>query len=82
MARETSPRAQLTYAADCDHKNGVQWEPGVGALPGRPGMERRYQAVVRLARVLCRAFFREVEVVGIENVPHDRGGVLGMVAAP
>ena len=39
-------------------------------------MERRYQAVVRLARVLCRAFFREIEVVGVENVPCDRGGVL------
>jgi 1-acyl-sn-glycerol-3-phosphate acyltransferase len=39
-------------------------------------MNRRYQAVVGLARLLCGAFFREVEVVGLENVPTDRGGVL------
>jgi len=39
-------------------------------------MERRYRAVVGLTRLLCQAFFRKVEVVGLENVPRDRGGVL------
>lgn len=39
-------------------------------------MERQYQAVVGLTRLLVQAFFREVEVVGLENIPRDRGGVL------
>jgi len=39
-------------------------------------VDRQYQAVVGVARVLCRAFFRRVEVVGLENIPTDRGGVL------
>ncbi|HCH63792.1 MAG: hypothetical protein CL927_03390 [Deltaproteobacteria bacterium] len=32
--------------------------------------------VVGLTRLVCRLFFRRVEVVGLENVPRDRGGVL------
>ena len=39
-------------------------------------MERRYEMVVSVARLLCRLFFRRIEVVGLENVPRDRGGVL------
>lgn len=39
-------------------------------------MDRQYKAVVAFARLLCQAFFRRVEVVGLENIPKDRGGVL------
>lgn len=39
-------------------------------------MDRQYKAVVAVARLLCQAFFRRVEVVGLENIPTDRGGVL------
>ncbi len=32
--------------------------------------------LLRFIRLLCSAFFRRVEVVGLGNVPDDRGGVL------
>jgi len=36
----------------------------------------RYKAVLGVARLLCISFFRRVEVVGLENVPANGGGVL------
>jgi len=35
-----------------------------------------YEFVVKLARLLLRRFFREVEVTGLEHVPSDRGGLV------
>ena len=34
------------------------------------------RVILALVRLLCRAFFRRVEVVGLDNVPTDRGGVM------
>ncbi len=39
-------------------------------------MSLSYGAAVRIVRVLVAAFFRRVEVDGLENVPLDRGGLL------
>jgi 1-acyl-sn-glycerol-3-phosphate acyltransferase len=40
------------------------------------GTSRGYRWVATLARLLLRAFFRRVEVVGLEHVPRDGGGIL------
>lgn len=39
-------------------------------------MSLSYQSAVSLVRVLTRAFFRRVEVSGLENVPADGGGLI------
>ena len=39
-------------------------------------MDFRYKAVRSVARLLCISFCRRVEVVGLENVPANGGGVL------
>ncbi len=41
---------------------------------GRTPWVRR--GILALIRLLCAAFFRSVEVVGLDNVPRDRGGVM------
>lgn len=38
--------------------------------------ERVYRAVVRFTRSLFKLFFRELEVVGLENVPGEGGGLI------
>ncbi len=39
-------------------------------------MSRTRSVIVRLARLLVRVFFREVEVVGLEHVPKTGGGIV------
>ena len=39
-------------------------------------MNKSYRLVIRLVRLLTRAFFRRVEVAGLDNLPKDRGGIL------
>ncbi len=47
---------------------------GGGAKPGRPSL--LYRGCLSLFRLLVRAYFREVRVVGTEEVPRDRGGLV------
>ncbi|MCP4922160.1 MAG: hypothetical protein GY913_35110 [Proteobacteria bacterium] len=39
-------------------------------------MPRMYRFLVGLARLIVRLFFRSVEVVGVEHIPEDGGGIL------
>ena len=39
-------------------------------------MNRTYRAISAAARVLVRAYFRRVEVTGLENLPDTGGGIL------
>lgn len=39
-------------------------------------MQTAYDGVVLWVRLLTQAFFRDIEVVGLEHIPRDRGGVL------
>lgn len=42
----------------------------------RARSSRVRELLLRFIRLLCASFFRRVEVVGLGNVPNDRGGVL------
>ena len=44
------------------------------AAPEAP--PRAYRFVLSLLRALVRLFFRQVEVTGLEHVPHDRGAIV------
>lgn len=41
-----------------------------------PRAPAAYRWIVRAFRFILRTFFRQVEVVGLEHLPHDRGAVL------
>ncbi|HEX6903464.1 MAG TPA: lysophospholipid acyltransferase family protein [Thermoanaerobaculia bacterium] len=55
-------------------REGAGEGPGVRA-PGR-GADKPAPILLRLARLVLKAFFREVEVVGAERIPRDRPLVL------